>query len=121
MPWQRPTYLTRDEIFLQLARRGVATASAEFSGGNDEGYVEDYGLYDGDGAEVGSIAEHSYRGHQEPEDEMLAGSMSEVLTEAIGGFNGDFSVNGTVTWDVQARTVRVDKNETVWQHFVEEI
>jgi hypothetical protein len=144
--------MTKHEVFAELKRLGAAKAVVEFSGGNDEGGVDDIALLDADGKQIDvELSDHvheerdytksgpanGYRGHPTgrwikgygtdvieatPEEKRLAQLSSALVApvdEEYGSFAGDFSVQGTVTWDAVAQTAKMGKSEQVWQDYEE--
>lgn len=125
--------LSRTELFAELRKRGVAKVSVEFSGGGDEGGVDNITLYNAEGAEIGTL-EEDYGGDQwngkewvpvnppNPNTE-LVNTLCAPVYEKYGSFAGEFYVNGTVDYDVEAGTVKMPHRETVerWEEYDEEV
>lgn len=117
----------RREVFAELARRGVAQAKVHFSGGNDEGGINDVELLKADGSKVELLdqwdchppydvydkAQGKYvpapdeRSDQHKADWILWEAFEAPMEAEYGGFGGEFYVSGTYTWDVTARKVTV--------------
>lgn len=113
--------MSRDEVFAELHRRGVAKATANFSGGNDEGFVDEITMFSALGQEVGTLSEYRYGG-QGDEDTRLAEAIAQPIYDEYGGFGFEGSVHGDLTWDVPARKVRMSKNEmTEYVHSTVEV
>jgi hypothetical protein len=108
---------TREKIFRELTRCNVATVEVQFSGGGDEGSVNRIRLFNADGVEI-NVLEEAYISSEYDEktknwkptremtrDEMLAEALSQPVYDKYGGFDGDFSVDGKICWNVKERTV----------------
>jgi hypothetical protein len=119
--------MSRDSVFAALKKKGVAKAEVYYSGGNDEGGVNDIALLDAAGKNVGNLQEYygapqtwdeaTQRWVSAPDtptdDNRLAEALGAPVYDNYGGFAGEFYVSGTVTWDVEKRTVK--------DHGVEEV
>lgn len=108
--------MTRDETFAELAKRGFAKVVVHYSGGNDEGGVDqDIELLLANGQLGDTMSEPTWPAQWdgqkwlEPtevtEDDRLAHDLCAPVYDKWGGFAGDFCTDGTITWDVTARTV----------------
>ncbi len=106
----------------ELARRGFVRAAVEFSGGNDEGGVEEITLFreNGQTEDIDPYYGEGYRyvnGRFESirteldDDEKLAQQLGTPVYDAYGSFAGEFSVYGKVIFDVANRTVKMEKEE----------
>ena len=134
--------ISRDEVFEALRDRGASGALVEVSGGNDEGDADRIVLLDGDAeiAEVSEHYKNFVRdengrivyeadpdsGYERAkripltEAQQAEGDLAEALAEALaapvydeyGGFSGDFSVAGSVRWDVASRRVTMTGDES---------
>lgn len=107
--------MNKREVFAELARRGATRAEVRFSGGNDEGGADSIVLYNGE-TEVGDIV-LSYAGPGDPFAEIL----QQPIDDHWGGFAGDYSVSGTLTWDVTNETASLVYEETEYVHHEEEV
>lgn len=124
--------LTREQAFAELRRRNITKVTVHFSGGNDEGGAESIVAVSADGAETDLLVNPEvyqdwdtkkwvvgYGDNARPatEDEIASKQLAETLEapvyHAYGGFAGDFSVSGTVTWDVATGKVVMAKRESV--------
>ena len=107
--------MNRDQAFAALRQRGVAKAVVSFSGGNDEGGVNDITLLDASGETL----QHdlpTYTYGKEGEDVALSEALGEPVYDQYGSFSGEFDVDGEVIWGVETREVRMSKEETEWVH-----
>lgn len=116
-----------------LRQKGIAKAVLTFSGGNDEGGVDEIRLIAVDEAwnqtvtqldpHWGEYTEYVWDAEKQqhvekpkppktPED-VLNEELAEILCAPVevefGSWCGDFSAYGTLTWDVAEGTVRMDK------------
>ena len=123
--------MNRDDVWTELARRKVDLVKVEYSGGNDEGGVEVICFYQlsvtGNEQMVGVLKDHpSYRVNLTPEqksDNQLYRFLEQPVYDKWGGFNGEYSVSGTLTWEVIKRTVTHSGEEEIptWEKFEEEV
>lgn len=116
--------LTREEAFDQLIARGVHQAVVTFNGGGDEGHVDDIRLFNKDRQLIGELEEGStgkrwdattgqYKDPPPPtDDEKLANCLVTPVDDKYGSFNGEFSVEGSVTWNTEDRTITLKANES---------
>jgi hypothetical protein len=104
--------LNREQVFAELAGRGIHTASVEFAGGNDEGHAENIELLDAKGEAI----EHAIHVHHDADDAQNDIALSQALQQPIYdrwcGFDGDFSVSGSCIWRVPERKVKLDYTES---------
>lgn len=111
--------LTREQAFEQLIARGADRAVVQFSGGNDEGGPDHIRLFAGE-RELPELAVYvSARNPSAAEqaEETLSDVLSRPIYERYGTFAGDFEVAGELTWDVQQRTVLMNREEREeWAH-----
>lgn len=110
--------MDRKELFAELRRRGAARAIANFSGGHDEGGVDDIQLLSETGFPVGTIQPWGAEGIEKE----IADVICEPVYNRYYSFAGEFYVNGTVTWDVEKETVVMtgSESEEVWNDFEED-
>jgi hypothetical protein len=105
--------MKRDAVFAILKDKGVAKVEVQYSGGGDEGGVNEIYLYDNAGKQVASMEEYygassvwdeatkTYKPADPPNDEQkLSMALCSPVYDKYGGFAGEFYVSGTVTWDV---------------------
>lgn len=124
------------EVFERLRERGAARAVVEFSGGNDEGGADGIVLYDGEGERIGEVDGHHSGGYWDPEkgrfvevsptpeqrvETELAEALEGPVYEEYGGFAGDFSVGGRVTWDAETGAVSMSGEESEYVPFDKEL
>ena len=126
-----------ERLFDTLSTQGITKVVVSFSGGNDEGGADSAIAYYADGTEkdlslVQVYVDHRTQTHLVGEyvdgklttrpatpAEIAQAALMEALEQPIyerwGGFAGDFHVNGTLTWDVAARTAVLDGAESMAQ------
>ncbi len=146
---ETPT-MTREAVFEALGARGATKALVSFSGGNDEGgpdtvtllgpegkeldEVRDYvpnQVFDDDGAmlfdEFEDLHGKFWRPRTRPytdeeaREMALCDALAAPIDDEYGGFAGDFSVSGTLVWDVAAGTVTMRGEETEYVPFEKEL
>lgn len=92
-------------------------ATVQFSGGHDEGGAEWVVVELADGTEE-SVASSYWRGDEATDRQKAEGELYDLLEEPIrdeyGSFAGDFSVSGTVIYDLAADTITMAKSEQSW-------
>jgi hypothetical protein len=93
------------EAFALMRRRNIVKAVCHYSGGNDEGSVDQITCTLADGS---TWDLPSWGG--KPDEQELADLLSEPVYDQYGTFAGDFSCYGTVTWDVSTGEVVMDDN-----------
>lgn len=134
------TFMSKGEAFRELENMGVAKAALEFSGGHDEGGVDRIKLFRADAPDAfkelrehvwprvtdenGKTVYEELRGRSrrpktrpltsEEEAEMrLAQSLAAPIYDRYDSFAGEFSVYGTLTWDVVNRDVVMSGDQSV--------
>lgn len=127
--------LDKERTLELLRKKGAVRVVLEFSGGHDEGAVESITLYDaydngqdlptwycgGYGMEKVN-GEYQYVPLSEPanEDEELADLLEGPINEAFGAWDGVSSTQGTLTWDVESQTAKLEYDqETYIEHHKE--
>jgi hypothetical protein len=116
---QQPAKLDRPQAFAALERLGADRAVVEFSGGNDEGGPDMITLFSG-GSELRTLPTWWQAGDPEQDLVPLSDALTAPVFEVYGTFAGDFDVTGEVSWDVQAKTVEMIRDErSEYQHFQE--
>lgn len=117
----------------KLMDRGVAKVTVHFSGGGDEGGVDNITLYDDKGTALGNL-EESYDGYTYnpetkqyekkglTEDQEIAQVLGKPVYDKYYTFAGEFYVNGTVEWDVFKGKAVMNGQESVdrYEDFSEE-
>lgn len=132
--------MTRNELFRHLADAGVAKAVAHFSGGNDSGGVEDIYFLDDTGTRVekpGLLHDHVYGEdydkyyqpransfewtlkYDAPLGLHLRDALEKPVYDRYGSFAGEFYVDGEVIFDVAAKTVKMEADQSVsdYEHY----
>ena len=104
--------LTREQVFAELAERGVHTARVEFAGGNDEGHAEDVELLDAEGEAIEHSLRVYYGADGVPKDAALSQALQQPIYDRWRGFDGDFSVSGSCIWQVPEHKVELDYTES---------
>jgi hypothetical protein len=94
-----------------LAHLGVDLVEIEFSGGNDEGYVEATNF------DLASGESYSVSGYRDDKDIPAAiidivAEVQQPIWDRYGSFAGDFSVYGVYVWDVVNGTSKFKGQET---------
>jgi len=118
--------MSRDKVFATLKGMNVAKVEVFYSGGNDEGGVNQIDLFDADGKKIRSMEEYyggnsvwdeaikGWKQAEAPTDEQrLSQALCIPVYDKYGSFAGDFYVDGTITWDVENRKVRDHGTEQV--------
>ena len=120
--------MSRDEILATLKGMNVAKVEVLYSGGHDEGGVDQIDLFDADGKKIRSMEEYyggtmvwdeatkGWKPAEAPTDEQrLSQALCVPVYDKYCSFAGDFYVNGTITWDVENRRVRNHGTEEISQ------
>lgn len=120
----------RAKVWNAMKAKGVSKIVAYFSGGNDEGGVNSYAMFDADGKQFEmpeiskndpSYARDTYPftrtelfGHNEywPKPGSLAHIIEQPVDMEYGSFAGEFSVSGVCTWDLKTKKVTMDGEES---------
>jgi hypothetical protein len=117
--------MDRHKVFSLLKARNIVKVEVQYSGGNDEGSVNQINLIDNagkveymeeyyDNYSVWDETTKSYRSPEPPtKEQLLSKSLCAPVYDKYYSFAGEFYVSGTVTWDVVAGTVK--------DHGVEEV
>lgn len=102
-------------VYDELKKRGAAKAVVHFSGGGDDGGVEQISLLNSEGKEIGTLQEYVYGGDdkQTPADTELAEALSKPVYDKYYSFAGEFYVSGTVVWDAETRKHKMSGQESV--------
>ncbi|MEO6159053.1 MAG: DUF6878 family protein [Ilumatobacteraceae bacterium] len=129
--------MDKNTLFRTLSAKGITKVVIHFSGGNDEGGADSALATMTDGSEQSLPDQYSV--HQDWQtkqwvtydektraqrpataEEQAAAVLSQALEQPIydrwGSFAGEFSVDGTLTWDVLAQSVKLDGQESV-EHY----
>jgi hypothetical protein len=124
--------LTKPEVLAELKNRGIAKVAIDFSGGNDEGGPESTVATRADGEAV-ALPERAYVGFtlnrdtrqweaarefegQAARDQALMVALEGPIHDHWGGFAGEFSVQGTLTWTTATGEAKLVYSESV-QHY----
>lgn len=123
--------MTKNKVFDTIRKLGAANAKVYFSGGGDEGGVDQITLHNENGEEIKSLLEnHNYHekngkyykydyktNKQEvvniTDEEKLVMNLVKPVYEKYHTFAGEFYVNGCVTWDAINRKVLMNGSEEV--------
>lgn len=108
---ERP--MNKSEVFTTLENLGVGVARVEYSGGHDEGGVDNILLLSAEDPNQKVIVNIWDKNGRDPR-------ITDQLVNALGGpvydryrtFAGEFSVHGEVIWDVESRTITFDGMES---------
>lgn len=118
--------MSRSSVFAALKSKGVAKVEVHYSGGNDEGGVNQIELFDADGKNIGHMDEY-YGGTQQwdeatqkwipaaapNDDQRLSEALCAPVYDKYYSFAGDFYVDGIVRWDVATEKVKMSGTEQV--------
>jgi hypothetical protein len=100
------TFTLTPSLRAELNQLAAVKAVVTYSGGNDEG-GGDITYLDADGNEI------------KVESDYEAGPLGQFLWEPIedryGGFGGDFSAHGTLTYDFTTMVLETEGQETSYQ------
>jgi hypothetical protein len=125
MSFGRHKGMDRRAMWAELRRRGVAKVTVSFSGGGDEGGVDEISLQDAAGNEIGKLQEDYGGSTYDPKtgqwvpvnppnpDTGLVEALVAPVYERYHSFAGDFYVSGTVDYDVQNEKALMNKSERV--------
>jgi hypothetical protein len=124
--FDRKNLMTRDGVFAALKSKGIAKVLVHYSGGNDEGGVNQIELFDANGENIGEMQEYyggtsvwdeatnTYKPAPPPsDDQRLAEALGAPVYNKYGGFAGEYYVDGIVTWDVVNKKINDHGNEQV--------
>lgn len=125
--------MEKNELFAVLRKMNVVQAIVEFSGGNDEGGVDYITLYHQNGTEtelptwvetqVWNPTTGNYENIELTDEKKLIVALGESVYDRYGSFAGEFSVNGTITYDVSNEKISLKKSEsyTEWRDSEEDL
>lgn len=120
----------KTKVWNAMRDKGISKIVAYFSGGNDEGGVNNYAIFDMNGKQFEPPEEQKkeagyYRelypftraeffGHDEywPKEGSLAHIIERPVDMEYGSFAGDFSVSGECVWDLKTMKVTMDGEQT---------
>jgi hypothetical protein len=85
----------------EMKRQGIVRLEADYSGGNDEGGVQQVRLFQADGTEVeGALPWKKAEGdHLEYDESSLWGIAESILGTEFGSWAGEFYASGTLYVD----------------------
>jgi hypothetical protein len=111
----------RDKVWAWLKSIGATKAIVEFSGGGDEGSIDDLEIFAGEGKIKPEITGYAWAGYGDSkseltEDEIMGNALAQPIWDKYYTFAGEFHVHGTVTWNVEEGTVMMDGQESV-EHY----
>lgn len=123
-----------EELANLMQSVGAVMATCEYSGGNDEGWVEPANVVLLDGMvirapDVDDVYTSSYNAETRTwskvrtegvtDNQFALGQISEILGEPVyakyGSFAGEFSCSGTVMFEIENDYLEIDGSETVDQ------
>jgi hypothetical protein len=116
--------MNKANVFQHLRNLNIHRVDVDFSGGGDEGGPEAISITTLDG-KTHQISPYSYTKEISQENIITNADVIESLSgpiyEKYGTFAGEFYVNGTLVWDVGARNVYMQGQEsnTVYEPFEE--
>lgn len=110
---------TKEWVWAEMEKRGAIKAIIEFSGGHDEGGADAITLTMGDGSKESL---ETWRNENDDEGRLIT-YLQDPLYDRWGSFAGEFSVYGTIEWNVTTRKVTLDGSESVedYTSFTEEV
>jgi len=117
--------ISRARAFQILRQRGVIRAELTYSGGDDEGSVNDIQLIKPIESMIESTLGYNLSLPLAPdgcrqgegaaaEDVELARILEWPIHDRFGSWSGDYSAYGTLVWTVEGETVVMDVSETAW-------
>jgi len=130
----------KTEVFASMTKRGINRIEIEFSGGNDEGGVDDIVFLDSNGESVEITRPSFYiferngkkfvtdfgltedipieKADKEVLDNLrFFDSVENIVYSRYGSFAGDWSVCGTAILDVKEETATIQGQEQDWVDF----
>ena len=117
--------LPRYEIFRLLRELGTTRVEIEFSGGGDEGGIDNIVAYKKDVVLDVKLEEayiptvycpstKTWKPERAMTDqEKLCQALGKPIDDAYGSFAGEYHVNGTLVYDVLNETIKMNKSESV--------
>jgi len=118
--------MSRVIVFDALKSKGVHKVEVHYSGGNDEGGVNQIELFDANGENIAHMDEYYGATQQWDEatkkyvpsapptyDQRLSEALCAPVYDKYYSFAGDFYVNGILTWDVPNCKVNMRGTEEV--------
>jgi hypothetical protein len=104
--------MTAEAVYDALSALNVSEARVTFSGGNDEGGADALSLIKADDPTV-TYDVNLWGGDDEKVDKDLVQRLCEPIYDQYGSFAGEFSVYGTLIWNVTTRKCYIDGQESV--------
>lgn len=113
--------MEREQIFDLLAAAGVVKVELEFSGGGDEGNVDEItatvkdadALFEYDLDNVPLLVAKQEEWESEFDIERFAEALEEPINDNFGGFDGP-GVAGRLEWNVETRKVLLNYSREEW-------
>ena len=115
--------MTRDEMWQELAKRNVSSVVVKFSGGNDEGGVDEIILCDKDDLPFDELREsceqvwdyttNSWITKNPNSDTDLIHILVKPVYDKYYSFAGEFYVQGELIYDVKNKKITMNGKETV--------
>lgn len=100
----------KQRTFNLMAQLDIRKAEVEFSGGNDEGGVDNITVYRGERQIEGNLPV-SYATKDATSEQELAELLGRPVYDKYYGFAGEFYVQGTVVWDLATKKVNMGGSE----------
>jgi hypothetical protein len=138
-------YITKEEVFVELKKRGIKEACVHFSGGNDSGSVEyiDFLMNDDTCEQVGEMPMYyeswcngvttyyrygngkCFEPVEEREvyvptaEEKFLDTLTRPVYDRYGSFAGEYDVSGMVVWTVDPPgvTFKVEESTVEYREF----
>ena len=101
--------MSREQVFDKLAAEGFNKVEVEFSGGGDEGGVDNIAFYKDD------CLDSEMDGYG-ADDDPLGSALAQPVYDRYGGFGFEGGVSGTLIWDIDSRRLSINGNK---QHYLE--
>jgi len=115
--------MDRDQLFAFIRSKGGNKCIVHFSGGGDEGGCDNIVILKDD--TIICELDENYEGqmydpelqkfipiNQKPEDKFVRG-LCQPVYDKYYSFAGEYSVDGTVTWDCKNKTCKMEGSEEV--------
>lgn len=102
-------------VYEEIIKRGAVKCVVHFSGGNDSGGADSIELLDEKDKVVGTI--DRWKKNNPSKDAELYDLLCQPIYDRWGGFCGDYSVYGDLTWDAVTGTKKMTGQESSYQGF----
>jgi hypothetical protein len=123
--------MDKAKVFAELLSKNIDAVEVEFSGGHDEGGVDNITLINRDGSTENFSPYGTWNSltnsYDDPKEPTLSDDVGNAIVapiyERYHSFAGEFSVYGTLRWDAIKHTVAFNGQESVehYESFDEEL